>query len=69
MIGPLVKTVQNAIDFTIKAWGDSTKYSNSGNKNPHEANLLMLNSKIANNLLTWKPLHNFDEALNATIAW
>lgn len=38
-------------------------------KNPHEANLLLLDNTKAKTLLWWKPKYNVNEALEKTISW
>ena len=35
----------------------------------HEANLLMLDSTKAMNLLGWKPVYSIDESIHETINW
>ena len=62
-------TVRELVELVIDTWkhGD-WKYS-LDKKNHHEAQNLMLDSTKSNNLLSWKPVYNFKDSVNATIDW
>jgi len=57
-------------DKIAEIWGDSavvTKGSSEGQ--PHEANLLSLDSSRARSLLGWEPQWDLDQALEKTVGW
>ena len=72
--GPLIlknkTTVKDLVIQIIKEWnsGEWTDISEQVNS-VHEANLLMLDSTKAMNLLGWKPVYSIDESIHETINW
>lgn len=51
-------------------WGDNACIQHDQSiSHPHEAHILKLNSRDAENLLNWKPHWHLDDALRQTVAW
>ena len=70
--GPLLDnenlTVSQLNSQIISEWG-SGNYNNTSQDEPHEANLLMLDSSKAINKLNWHPVYSIKEAITKTITW
>ncbi|ABE63546.1 NAD-dependent epimerase/dehydratase [Nitrobacter hamburgensis X14] len=54
---------------TMKSHWPAIKWYQSVAQQPHEANLLYLDSSKARDLLGWRPILSFDESIDMTIAW
>ncbi len=61
-------TVEEIAKLTIQHWGRG-KYIIEKSIQPHESNLLRLDSSKARISLGWKPLYSVHEALERTIKW
>ena len=61
-------TVSQLTSQIISEWG-SGNYNNLSHNEPHEANLLMLDSSKAIEKLDWHPVYSIKDALNKTITW
>ena len=70
--GPLLDnenlTVSQLNSQIISEWGSGNS-SNTSEDQPHEANLLMLDSSKAINKLDWYPVYSIKEAISKTITW
>lgn len=63
-----VKPVDDLLDYMIKIWpGNSWELDNTDN--PHEANLLKLDTSKAKSKLLWGPVWNLETALNKIVQW
>jgi len=58
-----VYTVQDVVERLKKIWGASTSWQQDPSHQPHEAQLLTLNSDKAMDLLGWKPKWSLDTTL------
>jgi CDP-glucose 4,6-dehydratase len=73
--GPLISnsktTVKEIVTQTIDEWGNGEfiDISKQNTDSLHEANLLILDSVKAMNLLGWKPVYSTREAITETIMW
>ncbi len=71
-VGPETKdvlSVQSLIDYAIAGFGKGNYKTESNEKNPHEAKLLMLDISKAKKLLGWKPQLNSSRAIQITMEW
>ena len=70
--GPLLDnenlTVSQLNSQIISEWG-SGNYNNTSQDEPHEANLLMLDSSKAIEKLGWRPVYSIKDAISKTITW
>ena len=70
--GPLINnenvTVSQLASQIISEWG-SGNWNDVSQDEPHEANLLMLDSSKAINKLNWHPVYSIKEAITKTITW
>lgn len=65
-----VQPVGRMADQVVKLWGDGSSWVDCSNPNdPHEANLLQLDSTKARVQLGWKSRWNFEETLKNTVDW
>lgn len=64
-------TVCDLVEKIIARWGRGSwlDLSETNNKEPHEAKLLMLDCKKASKLLNWHPVYNVYEAIDVTTDW
>lgn len=62
------RSVAEVLQRLSSNWPELT-WKLSGDAQPHEANLLYLDSAKARAKLGWRPVWSFDEALAATVAW
>ena len=62
-------TVLEIVEEAINIWGFGSYDFPNSNNNLHEACLLQLDISKAQNLLSWKPRYNAEEAINKTISW
>lgn len=63
------KTVSNVADIAGAAWGVETSWEQDLGNHPHEASMLMLNSKKARTQLSWLDKLSFEESVEWTINW
>ena len=61
-------TVSQLTSQIISEWGTGN-YKNLSHDEPHEANLLMLDSSKAIEKLDWHPVYSIKDALHKTISW
>ncbi|MGH1561910.1 CDP-glucose 4,6-dehydratase [Mumia sp. DW29H23] len=64
-----VLTVGEVADRTAALWGDGARWETTGDRGPHEAGLLSLDSAKARSELGWAPALGVDEALRFTVEW
>jgi CDP-glucose 4,6-dehydratase len=64
-----VRTVRELAERAAKTWGSGTVQVNACADDPHEAQLLYLDNDKASVLLDWRPLWNFDQAIECTVCW
>jgi CDP-glucose 4,6-dehydratase len=64
-----VRTVQELTELVISILGTGSIKIEQDKSQPHEANLLMLNSDKAKTKLGWRPQWNFEEAVRNTVLW
>ena len=63
-------TVSYICDKIKLHWGNDSEWQLDINeKQPHEANLLMLNSQKAKTFLNWESRYEIDEAISKTTNW
>ena len=63
------KSVNEVLEISNSVW-NKIKYNNLDNLNqPHEASLLRLDCRKANNKLNWKPVWDTKESIHKTINW
>jgi CDP-glucose 4,6-dehydratase len=62
------RTVSEVLEGINKVWGD-VNWRVIQQPQPHEANLLHLDSTKARSMLNWKPVWNFDDTLVQTASW
>lgn len=62
-------TVQELVEEAIAVWGSGSFAVEKNIQHLHEAGLLRLDIKKANDLLNWKPKYNAKQAIAQTIAW
>lgn len=70
--GPAVESeisVGQIADMMAKAWGGDANWLLDSNNQLHESSFLKLDSAKARSRLGWRPLLNFEQALNLTIEW
>lgn len=64
------QTVSAVMDEFCSLWGDSARWRrDSDASHPHEAGLLKLDCSKAVQVLGWKPMLDFHEALALTVEW
>jgi len=63
------KTVANVADIAGAAWGAEKSWEQDLGNHPHEASMLMLNSKKARTRLSWLDKLSFEESVEWTINW
>lgn len=63
-----VLTVEEITSKIVTIWGQGEVIVQKDNT-LHEAKLLKLNIKKAEEILNWKPLYNADKALESTVEW
>ena len=52
-----------------RLWGEGARVEASTDAHPHEAGLLVLDSRRAHEVLAWRPRWSLDQALARTVAW
>ena len=57
-------TTGNLVDTFCAKWGEGLKWVNKYDGGPHEANFLKLKTTFG-----WKPVWNFDTAIEKSVAW
>jgi len=62
-------TVKDLADMLISLYGIGRWETYDGSKKLHEAGLLQLNIEKAKDILDWKPLLGFKEAIQWTVEW
>lgn len=70
--GPAERDMASVGDVaaTIAAlWGEGARVEQSTEVHPHEAGLLMLDSRRAHEVLAWRPRWSLEQALASTVAW
>jgi CDP-glucose 4,6-dehydratase len=63
------RSVRWILDRLSRHWGGGVTWETDGRSNPHEAQLLTLDSAKARARLGWKPRWDLDQALKATVDW
>ena len=63
------RTVGDAADAAVTAWGEGASWVRDGNDHPHEAGLLTLDSSRARNELGWSDALDFTQAITWTVEW
>lgn len=61
--------VSKMLNIAKNSWEKINYEIQTDTNNPHEANLLMLDTAKAYHLLQWKPILNTTESIQKTIAW
>lgn len=65
-----VVSVSRVVERARKSWDAiCVRTPDKSGTEPHEANLLRLDTGKANRLLQWQPVFNLDEAIDKTISW
>jgi len=64
-----VRTVEELTQTAIKVWGAGSLRVERDANQPHEANLLMLNSDKAKSELGWRVHWDFEAAVTNTVSW
>lgn len=64
-----IKSVADVADMAGALWGLEKNWENDLGHHPHEASLLVLNSKKAREELGWSDRLNFEESIRWTIDW
>jgi CDP-glucose 4,6-dehydratase len=64
-----VRTVHHLTQQMVKTWGSGEIVVDRPEGSFHEAQLLMLSSDKAKTQLGWRPLWNFEGAIDATVSW
>jgi CDP-glucose 4,6-dehydratase len=63
-------TVGEIAEATARLWGQGARVEHApSTENPHEADLLRLDSTLARTELGWKPSWSLERALTQTVAW
>jgi CDP-glucose 4,6-dehydratase len=65
----LAVSVRNLVQELIELWGTGEWEHVSSEQAPHEAGLLSLSWEKAANLLGWRPIYTWHEALAETVNW
>ena len=61
--------VEMVVKSVRERWGRFEYDINTNLDNPHESKLLKLDCSKAHTLLKWKPIWDFDKALDVTVRW
>lgn len=64
-----VHTVGDVADLLASLWGEGASWAPTGEKGPHEAGLLLLDSTLARQELGWRPVLDTRQALAWTVEW
>jgi CDP-glucose 4,6-dehydratase len=64
-----VRSVGDVCNGIMKHWGEGGRWEQDPSTNPHEADLLKLDSSKARNKLGWKTLLSHEETLGWTVEW
>jgi CDP-glucose 4,6-dehydratase len=70
--GPADRDMASVGDVAAKIatlWGEGARVEPSTERHPHEAGLLMLDSRRAHAALAWRPRWSLEQALARTVAW
>lgn len=70
--GPRVESarpVREVVEAVIRAWGAGSWQDRRDSHAPHEAGLLRLSIEKAHARLGWSPRWDFEQTINATVAW
>ena len=62
-------TTGNLVDTFCAKWGEGLKWVNKYDGGPHEANFLKLDCSKLKTTFGWKPVWNFDTAIEKSVAW
>lgn len=62
------RSVVEVLNMLIKQWPD-LRWHTTASPQPHEANLLFLDSTKARNLLNWQPIWGLEDTLGKTADW
>jgi CDP-glucose 4,6-dehydratase len=63
------KTVADVANIAAKVWGVEKSWENDSGAHPHEASMLILNSKKARTNLGWSDKLSFEETIEWTTNW
>lgn len=64
-----IQTVKSLVDLSIKTWGKGEVEYDNNQHHPHEATLLKLSIDKVRFALGWRPLYDFNTAVEKTISW
>lgn len=70
--GPAVEdmaSVEHVVTALAALWGEGARIERSTDVHPHEAGLLMLDSRAAHERLAWRPRWSLGQALARTVVW
>ena len=62
-------TVKELVESAIDSWKFGKWKDSSNKKNLHEAKNLRLDSTKSNNILSWRPVYTFKDAIKSTMDW
>lgn len=62
-------SVAGLADALVRHWGEGSLWEWDDSQQPHEANYLKLDCSKARNLLGWRPLIDFEDAVRLTVDW
>jgi len=63
------QTVSKLVDIMVNSWGGQAFWEMDEGGHPHESHMLKLDCSKANNQLKWKPIWNFERAIDETVQW
>ena len=70
--GPMdedARSVEEVVNLLIAQWGNLAAWQKEGSEQPHEANLLKLDCKKAEHLLSWAPKWRLEMAIEKIVEW
>jgi CDP-glucose 4,6-dehydratase len=62
-------TTGDLADTFVRLWGDGLKWINKSDGGPHEANFLKLDCSKLKSVFGWKPVWNFERAMEKSVEW
>lgn len=64
-----MQPVEHIVEHMVNGWGQGAKWKRDTAPQPHEANILKLDSTKARTQLGWRNVWALDEALDRIVAW
>ena len=64
-----VVSVGEVLDYLVEKWREPVSWALSKDEQPHEAQLLKLDTSKATKRLKWKPIWNLGKTLSTIIEW